>query len=629
MSQMYQAAFAYLMDGRSIFPVCTAVRPGVCKQHGDHEKYRVTHKLASMAKAGKHPLVRWKPYQEERPTDEEVAEWWTRWPDANIGMATGRVSGVVVLDADGDDARRAVLQKGGIDQTPVIWTGRSGGAHFWLAAPTIDVDVRNFAGKLPGVDFRGEGGYALLPPSVHELGTRYRWADRTQTLRPVAMPQWLLDLFDAPSGTDTVFEPLDTSLVLDGIPEGQRDDMLWRYCGKLVGDGVPFTHAETLIRQAARLCRPPFDEDTAVEKLVRAYRQFSPNQTLVATTKKEVPAAEPFEWTVYDAADFLSLDIPPVLWLVEGYVREAAVIGNFGAPGGLKTYLGTQIALCIATGRSLFDQFSVVRGRVLIVQEDTLASDYQQAYLRPMCAHLGITDTDLRGWLFVAPPAEMLLDVPEKFAALERWIDEHRPSFVLLDSFYLFHQTNGFTPEELTPILRLLKALRIKYGCTIWLIDHDRKTNKSANGSENAIDRWMGGRAKSAACEAAFESVPGENGTVTLYARKLRGGAFPKPLTLTYENGALVADITGEESLQNSAHMLYRWMMKEGGSRTVQQMEQCGLRSTALHMAMNELRRAGLIKHTGNLGRAKCWVALSAPDVGEMEPELVATWRDE
>ena len=48
----------------------------------------------------KTPLITtWKPYQDRLPTEQEVTQWWTQWPDANIGMATGRLSGVVLLTA--------------------------------------------------------------------------------------------------------------------------------------------------------------------------------------------------------------------------------------------------------------------------------------------------------------------------------------------------------------------------------------------------------------------------------------------------------------------------------------------------------------------------------------------------
>ncbi len=54
----------------------------------------------------KKPLIAWKPYQNRLPTEEEVKAWWNQHPYANIGMATGHLSGIVVIDCDSEDAAR-------------------------------------------------------------------------------------------------------------------------------------------------------------------------------------------------------------------------------------------------------------------------------------------------------------------------------------------------------------------------------------------------------------------------------------------------------------------------------------------------------------------------------------------
>src|SRR5262249_40514139 len=55
---------------------------------------------------GKRPLVKWELYQHRRPTTAEVHGWFTRWPDANVGIVTGALSGLVVIDLDGEEAIR-------------------------------------------------------------------------------------------------------------------------------------------------------------------------------------------------------------------------------------------------------------------------------------------------------------------------------------------------------------------------------------------------------------------------------------------------------------------------------------------------------------------------------------------
>src|SRR5215831_3135978 len=54
---------------------------------------------------GKTPLIRWEPYQKQRGTEEKIKVWWTKWPDANVGIVTGVVSELVVIDLDSAEAR--------------------------------------------------------------------------------------------------------------------------------------------------------------------------------------------------------------------------------------------------------------------------------------------------------------------------------------------------------------------------------------------------------------------------------------------------------------------------------------------------------------------------------------------
>jgi hypothetical protein len=150
-----------------------------------------------------------------------------------------------------------------------------GGRHFHLAHP--GGDVANFAGKLPGVDLRGDGGYAVLPPSVHKSGAAYRWEGDSEGSPLAAVPDWLVDLLRLPSGERSARPPLDLATILDGIPYHQRDDTLYRFAREMLSDGVPIKYADLLVRQAARLAEVgddgPFDEEVAAEKVARVYAE--------------------------------------------------------------------------------------------------------------------------------------------------------------------------------------------------------------------------------------------------------------------------------------------------------------------------------------------------------------------
>lgn len=121
-------------------------------------------------------------------TDEtQIREWWTRWPSANIGVATGAPSGLFVLDVDGEAGFDALAELAGEIPATLTQVTPSGGAHFLFTRPT---ELGNSARKLgANLDTRGDGGYIVVAPSVHPNGGKYRWANRNPVEPP---PPWLL-----------------------------------------------------------------------------------------------------------------------------------------------------------------------------------------------------------------------------------------------------------------------------------------------------------------------------------------------------------------------------------------------------------------------------------------------------
>lgn len=122
---------------------------------------------------GKHPRVAWAGYTKDRPERVLVEDWFSRMPDSNVATVTGAVSGVTVIDIDGPEAETALAGAGIVlPFTPTVLTGR--GRHCYFE---YDSRLATCAGVLPHVDVRNDGGIALLPPSMHNSGMQYRWAD--------------------------------------------------------------------------------------------------------------------------------------------------------------------------------------------------------------------------------------------------------------------------------------------------------------------------------------------------------------------------------------------------------------------------------------------------------------------
>lgn len=129
---------------------------------------------------------------------EQIRAWWARWPSANVGIATGEGSGLLVIDLDGDAGERALAElvetHGALPAVPEVTTGR--GRHLYFA---FDARVKNSAKRLPQIDTRSTGGYVVAPPSIHPDGRTYLWApDRTpREVRVQAAPEWLIEKFVA------------------------------------------------------------------------------------------------------------------------------------------------------------------------------------------------------------------------------------------------------------------------------------------------------------------------------------------------------------------------------------------------------------------------------------------------
>lgn len=122
-----------------------------------------------------------------------MSRWWARWPDANVAVLTGAVSGLVVIDIDrrhgGDHTiEELVARHGRLPRTATVQTGD--GVHLYFAHPgrRIANDSGQRLGR--GLDVRADGGYVLAPPSLHANGRRYLRLEPMNSISP--LPTWMI-----------------------------------------------------------------------------------------------------------------------------------------------------------------------------------------------------------------------------------------------------------------------------------------------------------------------------------------------------------------------------------------------------------------------------------------------------
>lgn len=220
----------------------------------------------------KMPAIRWEEYQRQHADAETLARWLHRWRHLNIGIVTGAVSGLVVLDLDrrhGGLESLAALERlhGPLPPTVEAETG-GGGRHLYFACPPVA--PRNRVGLAPGIDLRGEGGMVVAPPSLHASGGRYRWRPGHEpgALPLAVLPYWLARLAeDGPAGRG---HPVAywRALATEGVEEGRRNTTIASFAGHLLWHGVDAEVVlELMLCWNRERCRPPLD-DAEVARVV-------------------------------------------------------------------------------------------------------------------------------------------------------------------------------------------------------------------------------------------------------------------------------------------------------------------------------------------------------------------------
>jgi putative DNA primase/helicase len=168
-NKILEAALSYAKRGWPVLPLHTpqngkcSCRKNDCTKIGKHPRYDKGLIPNGLKDASTDPEI--------------IKKWWGIWPDANIGIRTGQVSGLFVLDVDAKNSGLETIRQleqrfGALPATSKVRTG-GGGLHYFFQYPGNE--VRSVAGLWPGIDIRANGGYVVAPPSLHKSGKEYEF----------------------------------------------------------------------------------------------------------------------------------------------------------------------------------------------------------------------------------------------------------------------------------------------------------------------------------------------------------------------------------------------------------------------------------------------------------------------
>lgn len=192
-----------------------------------------------------------------------IQGWWEKWPNANIGLATGTRNNLLVVDLDIDDEkgingyeslREWEREHGELPDTWRSITGRGG--YHWIYRTSEH--FANKVGLLEGIDIRGDNGYIVAPPSLHPNGKAYEWEQGPEDEEPIADVNDMVRLLLQEGEKRTTAEKV---IVPEVIPEGKRNDTMFRIACSLQSKGLgDDAILAALMADNKTKCKPPLKE---------------------------------------------------------------------------------------------------------------------------------------------------------------------------------------------------------------------------------------------------------------------------------------------------------------------------------------------------------------------------------
>lgn len=458
----------------------------------------------------------------------QIDIWWGSRPFAVIGVRTGSESGLWLLDfdvteGDPDDMLAEFEERFGPLRTLRVRTGR-GGIHLYFKY-TGRVAIAERESLWPGgprCDWRGEGGYAVAPPSRTQYGPYVVEID----MDPVEAPAALIEAIVARQGVTKAKKETGSApelQVVGGVHSIQYEHTVRELAEKLKNQGEWHKAQRTLIARLTAAygikpedwiqLSPLFQQPGySLEQTIReiqmsaegAFRKFAPEQSNDA-------ANEPLPISAYDH-DVLS-SIPAREWVYGSFLIKR-YLTVLGAPGGVgKTALAITIALAVAAGRALIGQQVHKTGRVLVINLEDDLDEIRRRVGAAMILH-GVKPSEIKDRLFVMSGRDQQLVIAERTKEggliatpnVERLLRELRErdiTAVICDPFVKSHRLEENRNEQVDFAATLWTKIAHESGCATLLLHHFRK-----GGTSGEADAFRGASALIDAARSAISLAP-------------------------------------------------------------------------------------------------------------------------
>jgi hypothetical protein len=429
---------------------------------------------------GKHPLTA-HGVKDATTAEATIQGWWREYPKANIGIATGKVSDLIVLDVDPrhgglESLRQFEVENGSLPKVPAVRTG-GGGFHFYFKyLPGLG----NRVGLLPGIDVKSDGGYVVYPGSRHKSGRQYRWLyGRTpRKVSTAPFPAALLKL--TKSRTSAIATESESTIL-----EGKRNATLASLAGTMRSRGMTEEAIEAaLLEDNARRCNPPL-QDAEVRNIAHSVSRYAPSDIgiLSAQSKTDERAERKLHFrTGKQIADETPAEVE---WIVFPWVASGAITEADGKIKLGKTTLITHIVSAVLNGFP-FLGLPTSQTEVMYLTEQHLIS-FRAAMERANL--LGRRDFTVLNWTDTIG-----MPWPSVVSAAVDECKKRNAGLLIVDTLGQFAGLVGDSENNAGDALKALRPLQLaaKQGIAVVIVRHERKSGGSIGDSARGSSAFAG-----------------------------------------------------------------------------------------------------------------------------------------
>lgn len=412
---------------------------------------------------------------------QQISDWWDRYPDCNIGIATGSKSGgLLVIDLDEDEEKDKhgyeVLKEWQREheELPETWqsiTGR-GGYHFFFRD---SAENRNRTGLYDGIDIRGEGGYIVAPPSLHPNGRRYEWEQGPGDCEIAQANTTVINFLMGPEPENLERQ---TFTAPETIPDGQRHSVLISLIGSLKSKGLDDETIRAAVRsENDRKCRPPLTdqelEKTIFPALKRGWQPTSPYYTSVPDGGKTRQVKNhSLEMVRMSEAEEKEAE-----WLICGYMPRFQITSLAGDGGSGKTTVWCAIAAAISTGGKTFLEDMIPNGIGITDPQKVMFFSAEDSFEYTLKRRLRKNGANLDNILSIDIADDRFQDIKFNSPYLESLLEAHRPVLCIFDPIQAFVPPDIRMGDRnaMRNCLAPLIGYGEKYGVTFLIVEHANK----------------------------------------------------------------------------------------------------------------------------------------------------------